>query len=103
MITINKKKHYILIATISCFLGVCSGVAFAEEAVPSLAEKYIQQEEEKETFLDKAYNTHAETLTNILITAADDLREKNEVAPTPAEPTVTESKEPAKTEAEKPT
>lgn len=103
MQTINKNKKYILIATISCLLGVCSGVALAEETTPSLAEKYIQQEEEKETFLDKAYNTHAETLTNILITAADDLREKNETKPAPTEPTVAESDEPAKAEAEAPT
>lgn len=102
MQTINKKKKYILVATISCLLGVCSGVALAEETTPSLAEKYIQQEAEKETFLDKAYNTHAETLTNILITAADDFLEKNETAPTPAEPAVAESEEPAKTETEAP-
>ena len=76
MQTINKNKKYILMATISCFLGVCSGVALAEETSPSLAEKFIQQEAEKETFLEKAYNTHAETLTNILITATDDLQEK---------------------------
>lgn len=98
MQTINKTKKYILVTTISCLLGVCSGVALAEETTPSLAEKYIQQEAEKETFLDKAYNTHAETLTNILMTAADDLREKNETAPIPAEPPITESEEPAKAE-----
>lgn len=105
MQTINKNKKYILVATISCLLGVCSGVALAEETTPSLAEKYIQQEAEKETFLDKAYNTHAETLTNILATAADDLQEKNEneSQPTPAEPPVTESEEPAKPETEAPT
>ncbi len=91
MKTINKNKKYIFILTISCLLGVCSSVALAEETNPSLAEQYIQQESEKETFLDKAYNTHAETITNILVNATDDLREKESNPPTESTPPVTET------------
>lgn len=73
-----------MVLSISCFLGVCSGIALADDNNLSLAEQYIEQNLEKETFLEKVYNSHAETLTNIIEVATDDLRTQESA---PAEPT----------------
>ena len=78
----TRKQKYFIFATISCLLCVFPNIALAQESQTSQlsqAEKYIQKNIETENYLQQLYAPHAETLSNILEDATNDLLPKEEV------------------------